>query len=107
MGFVGGGASLKNCPAAAEGRGQKGEKGSGGAGHRWVCVVDLHSIQHRQSKRECSAVALVVDRDIQLWCCLCQLLRSSLTDDGAHVFEQHRHSLQLAFRQGTFDGSQP
>jgi len=62
VGFVGGGASLENCPAAAEGRGQKGEEGSGGAGHRWVCVVDLHNIQHRQPKRERSAVALVINR---------------------------------------------
>jgi hypothetical protein len=67
--FVGGGTSLENYPAAAEGRGDKGKKGSGGAGHRWMCVVDLHNIQDRQPKRERSAVALVVDGYVQLWCC--------------------------------------
>ena len=107
MGFVGGGASLENYQAAAEGRGQKGAEGSGGDGHRWVCVVDSHSISTRQPKRERSAVALVVDRNVQLWCCLSQLLGSGLANHSAHVLEQHRDSLQLAFRQSTPHGSEP
>jgi len=71
-----------------------------GGGHRLVCVVDLHTIQDHAANRERLVVAFAVNRDIELWCSLRQLLRCSLPDHRTHVFKQHRNCLQLAFRQG-------
>jgi len=93
VGFVGGGASLENYQAAAEGRGQKGAEGSGGAGHRLVCVVNLHSISPRQSKRERSAVALVINRYVQLWRRHCLLFYTSLVNYLAETIKNLRCGL--------------
>ena len=50
---------------------------------------------------------LVFDRDVHRWRCSGLLVCRSFTAIGAHIFEQHRNSLQLTFGQSTFHGCQP
>ena len=49
----------------------------------------LHTIGQR------SSLALVFNRDVERGCSGCLLLWRGLADDRSHVFEQHRHGLQL------------
>ena len=73
--------------------------------------VDPVTVGHHSPSRERVACGLlqnltlpfVLNGDLQRWGLGCQGLRCYLTDHRAHVFEQHRHSLELTLIQRLFN----